>query len=58
MRRSSTRAAASTASATLPADTSNTAAFAALAARMPDDAIWLATPLSRTQATAGAIRAR
>jgi broad specificity phosphatase PhoE len=41
----------------VPADTSNAAAFAALATRMPDDAIWFATPLSRTQATAGAIRA-
>lgn len=40
----------------IPADTSNTAAFAALAARMPDDAVWVATPLARTQATAEAIR--
>jgi broad specificity phosphatase PhoE len=41
----------------VPADTSNAAAFAALAERMPADAIWLATPLSRTQATAAAIHA-
>jgi alpha-ribazole phosphatase len=41
----------------IAADTSNALAFAALAARMPEDAIWLATPLSRTQATAAAIHA-
>jgi alpha-ribazole phosphatase len=41
----------------IPADTSNVAAFAALAERVPADAIWLATPLSRTQATAAAIHA-
>jgi alpha-ribazole phosphatase len=41
----------------VPADTSNTAAFAALAACVPDDAIWIATPLTRTQATAAAIHA-
>jgi alpha-ribazole phosphatase len=41
----------------VPADTSNTLAFAALAARVPGDALWLTTPLSRTQATAAAIHA-
>jgi alpha-ribazole phosphatase len=41
----------------IPADTSNDAAFAALAARLPEEAVWLATPLQRTQATAAAIRA-
>jgi alpha-ribazole phosphatase len=41
----------------IPADTSNAAAFAALAQRLPDAAAWFATPLQRTQATAGAIRA-
>jgi alpha-ribazole phosphatase len=40
------------------ADTSNVAAFTALAERVPADAVWLATPLSRTQATAAAIRAK
>ena len=39
------------------ADTSNATAFCALAARLPDDAVWLATPLQRTQATAKAIHA-
>ena len=41
----------------VPADTSNIAAFTALAERVPADALWLATPLSRTQATAAAIHA-
>lgn len=41
----------------VPADTSNAAAFAALAACVPSDAIWFATPLTRTQATAAAIHA-
>jgi len=41
----------------VPADTSDAPAFAALAARMPLDAVWLATPLQRTQATAAAIQA-
>jgi alpha-ribazole phosphatase len=41
----------------IPADTSNSAAFTALAERIPADAVWLATPLSRTQATAAAIHA-
>ncbi|HEX6978458.1 MAG TPA: histidine phosphatase family protein [Alphaproteobacteria bacterium] len=41
----------------VPADTSDASAFAALAARMPLDAVWLATPLQRTQATAAAIQA-
>ncbi len=41
----------------IPADTSNAVAFAALAACVPDDAIWFATPLTRTQATAAAIHA-
>jgi broad specificity phosphatase PhoE len=41
----------------VPADISNAAAFAALATRVPADAVWLATPLSRTQATAAAIHA-
>jgi len=40
------------------ADTSNVAAFTALAERVPADAMWLATPLSRTQATAAAIHAK
>jgi len=39
----------------VPADTSNTAAFAAVASRLPADALWIATPLQRTQATAAAI---
>lgn len=36
-------------------DCSDTAAFKALAHRVPDDALWIATPLSRTQRTAAAI---
>lgn len=36
-------------------DTTNDAAFAALARIVPDDAAWHATPLSRTQRTAAAI---
>jgi broad specificity phosphatase PhoE len=40
------------------ADTTNVAAFTALAERVPADALWLATPLRRTQATAAAIHAR
>jgi alpha-ribazole phosphatase len=39
-------------------DCSDTAAFAALAHRVPDDALWIATPLSRTQRTAAAIAAQ
>ena len=39
-------------------DCSDTAAFAALAQRVPDDALWIATPLSRTQLTAAAIAAQ
>jgi alpha-ribazole phosphatase len=39
-------------------DCSDTAAFAALAQRVPDDALWIATPLSRTQRTAAAIAAQ
>lgn len=41
----------------IPVDTSNATAFAALAARVPAGAVWLTTPLSRTQATAAAIHA-
>ncbi|MGQ0662487.1 MAG: histidine phosphatase family protein [Pseudomonadota bacterium] len=40
----------------VPADTSDAAAIAALAARLPEGAVWLATQLRRTQATAAAIR--
>jgi len=36
-------------------DTSNTAAFDTLAKRLPRDAVWVATPLSRTQRTMHAI---
>ncbi|HJS32438.1 MAG TPA: histidine phosphatase family protein [Alphaproteobacteria bacterium] len=39
------------------ADTSNTAAFATLGRRMPQGAVWIATQLRRTQATAAAIHA-
>ncbi len=40
-------------------DTTNEAAFQALSARLPADAIWIATPLTRTQRTLAAIhRAR
>ena len=38
-------------------DTSNAAAFQALARRVPKDAVWLATTLQRTQLTAAAIHA-
>ena len=38
-------------------DTSNTAAFRDLAARLPDKAVWIATTLQRTQKTAAAIHA-
>lgn len=41
----------------VPADTSNAGAFAVLASRLPEDAVWYATPLQRTQATASAIHA-
>lgn len=37
------------------ADTGDTAAFEALAAAMPADALWVATPLSRTRKTVAAI---
>ncbi len=36
-------------------DVSDTASLKGLAARMPDDALWFATPLSRTQRTAQAL---
>ena len=39
------------------ADLSNTAALRALAARLPEKAVWLASPLSRTKETAGALAA-
>jgi len=39
-----------------PADVSNTGAFKGLAAALPNDAIWLVSPLQRAQATAQAIR--
>ena len=38
-------------------DTSDVAAFAALAAKLPADALWIASHLSRTHKTAAAIRA-
>src|SRR5262249_46302502 len=38
-------------------DTTNAEAFRALASRLPGDAVWLATTLSRTQRTAAAIHA-
>jgi len=38
-------------------DTSNVAAFRALARRLPADAVWFATTLQRTQLTAAAIHA-
>ena len=38
-------------------DTSNVAALRALAACLPDDAVWMATTLQRTQKTAAAIHA-
>jgi alpha-ribazole phosphatase len=44
--------------ADLPVDLSDTTALAALAQRLPADAIWIATPLTRTQATARALGAR
>lgn len=44
--------------ADLPADLSDSAGLAALAQRLPADAIWIATPLARTQATARALGAR
>jgi alpha-ribazole phosphatase len=40
-----------------PADVSNTAAFRALARRLPKDAVWLRSHLQRTKQTADAIRA-
>jgi len=39
------------------ADTSNRAAFNGLARRLPQEAVWIATQLRRTQATAAAIHA-
>jgi alpha-ribazole phosphatase len=39
-------------------DLSNDAALRLLAARLPDDAVWIATPLARTQRTAAAIATR
>ena len=41
----------------VPADTSNSAAFKGLAQRLPVEAVWIATRLRRTQATAAAIHA-
>jgi alpha-ribazole phosphatase len=41
----------------VPADTSDAAAFAALAQRLPRDAVWLTTQLRRTRQTAEAIHA-
>jgi len=41
----------------IAADTSNTALFQALAATVPAGAAWVVSPLSRTRATAAAIRA-
>jgi len=41
----------------VPCDTSDEAAFSALAAMLPDDAVWIASHLSRTTDTAKAIRA-
>jgi len=41
----------------LEADCTNLAAVTAVARRLPADAVWLATPLRRTQATAAALRA-
>jgi len=38
-----------------PADCGDAAAFAGLAAMVPRDAVWIATPLQRTQQTARAI---
>lgn len=39
-----------------PADVSNISAFKGLAAGLPEDAIWLVSPLQRAQATARAIQ--
>ena len=44
-------------SADVPCDTSDTEAFKALAAKLPADAVWVASNLSRTHDTAAAIRA-
>ncbi|MGB0670515.1 MAG: histidine phosphatase family protein [Rhodospirillales bacterium] len=41
----------------LPADCSDTAPFDALAPRLPDDALWLVTPLRRTRETLAALAA-
>ncbi len=41
----------------LAADVSDAAAFAALAARLPEDALWITSPLRRTRQTFDAIRA-
>lgn len=43
--------------ADLPVDLSDSAGLAALARRLPADALWIATPLARTQATALALGA-
>jgi alpha-ribazole phosphatase len=43
--------------ADLPGDLSDSAGLAALARRLPADALWIATPLARTQATALALGA-
>lgn len=40
----------------MPADTSNRAAFAALAAWLPAGAVWVVSPLQRTRQTAEALR--
>jgi broad specificity phosphatase PhoE len=39
----------------VPCDCSDEAVFRGLAAQLPDDAVWVVTPLSRTRATAEAI---
>jgi alpha-ribazole phosphatase len=41
----------------MDADCTDIACFRALAARLPHDAVWIATPLKRTQLTANAIHA-
>ncbi|HXQ52600.1 MAG TPA: histidine phosphatase family protein [Stellaceae bacterium] len=38
-----------------PCDVADRAAFAALASRLPEDAIWIASPLQRTHMTAAAL---
>ncbi len=44
-------------SADVPCDTSDTDAFTGLAEKLPADAVWVTSHLSRTHATAAAIRA-